>query len=95
MYLFVQLGLSLHLNLVNLGKGLSKDRQNDIKQEERADNNQHDREEDGHPSDSCILQIVHDLCPAFQRDHLKHSNEPDGEVVERADSKVDQLIVFN
>lgn len=95
MYLIVQFGLSLHLNLIHFGEGLSQDRQDDIQQEERANDNEHDRKEDGHPSDARVLQIVHDLRPALQRDHLEHSDEPNCEVVKRAKTIVDKLIVLD
>ena len=89
--ILVQLRILLSLDLVNVTKCLRQHSKDQIKQEEGSEDDKHDREDDGHPLDVRVHQVVHDLGPALQGDHLEDSDQRDGQVVKHSDSVVDIL----
>ena len=91
----VLFGLRFELSLICIVEGFCQDSQNDVQEEEGADNDQADREENGHPGDVRIHQVVHDLGPSFECYHLKHGDQTDTQVVKDRDAIVDHLLILH
>ena len=76
-------GLSflLFLDLIDLVKSLSQHGKNNIEHEKWANNDNQDTENNGHPPDVRIHQIVHNCGPLLQSDHLENRQHGPSKVV--------------
>ena len=68
------LSIFLIIDFIHTVNRLHNDGQDDIKEEEGTDHDEADREYNCQPGDIRIHQVVHDFCPAFQRDELEHND---------------------
>ena len=80
--------------LVDHVQSVRENGQDDIKQEKRAYNDERGAEDDCHPRNIRIHQVVHDDNPALERNHLKDGQQSPAQVIKTVHSVENQAIVI-
>ena len=80
--------------LVDHVQSVRENGQDDIKQEERANDDERGAEDDCHPRNIRIHQVVHDDNPALKRNHLKDGQQSPAQIIKTVQSVENQAFVI-